>query len=112
MVTSDRSILVHFNGDIQLTSKLAATTNSSSPGSEQQVALSSGNNTVSVPSGSTALTVVKPAGNAVALKLKGVSGDTGVTLHLTDPDSISLDSTVTAVVINAASAVTLRLIWS
>jgi hypothetical protein len=47
----------------------------------------------------------------VALLLKGVNGDTGVTLHLTDPDSISIGGGT--LVLNAASSLTgLILIWS
>lgn len=112
MVTSNRQVTVSFTGDVQLQSNQTAAGNPLSPGAETLVSLSTGNNAVSVPAGATAVTIVKPPGNAVALKLKGVSGDTGVTLNLSDPDSISLDPSTTTFVLNAGAAVSVRLIWS
>jgi hypothetical protein len=75
-------------------------------------ALSSGNNSITVPTGATALTIAPPSGNTVAITLKGVNGDTGIALHRTHPTSIGIYSTVTAIVLNAGSAVTVKLIWS
>lgn len=111
-VTSNRQIVGTFDGDVVTTFALHAAENTAGPGSESQVTLSSGNNTVSVPTGATAVTVVKSPTNTVAMTLKGVAGDTGVALHLTDPDSISLGSAVTSFVLNAASTVAVRLIWT
>jgi hypothetical protein len=77
------------------------------------VNLTSGNNTINVPSGATGLTIVMPTANTVQVTLKGVNGDTGIPLNLTDPSSIGILPTLTSLVLNAASALTgLRLIWS
>jgi hypothetical protein len=49
----------------------------------------------------------------VLITLKGISGDTGVELHLTDPCTISLNSTTNTFVLTAASQLAgVRLIWS
>ena len=49
----------------------------------------------------------------MAITLKGVSGDTGVALHLTDPSTIALASSVTSFVLTTGGAITgVRLIWT
>ena len=56
---------------------------------------------------------ISRAGNTQLILLKSVNGDAGVALHKTDPDSISIDTTTTTFVLNAAGTVTgLLLIWS
>lgn len=115
-VTADRSISVTFSGNIDSSTTYSADQNTASPGQHQVVTLASGNNTITVPTGGTtpkAVTILKPSGNTVAITFKGVTGDTGVRLHDTDPDSISLNSSVTTFVLNAASSlVGVRLIWT
>ena len=63
------------------------------------------NTTVTIPSGTTLLVIVPPTGNANALTLKGVAGDTGVAMHKTKPTIIALDSSPTVVVNAGASTV-------
>jgi pyruvate/oxaloacetate carboxyltransferase len=109
--TSDRFVQVQFTNDVEFSQPFSAQTNATSPGVNVLQALTTGANTVTVPSGSIAVTIIKPAANTVALTLKGVAGDTGIALNLLDPDSISLAS-VSTFVLNAASAVTVRLIFS
>lgn len=67
--------------------------------------LSSGDNTISVPSGVTAIWFTPPSANAVVLKLKGNAGDTGVNLHLTRPQLLHVDGSGQDIIINAASSV-------
>lgn len=56
---------------------------------------------------------MKPSANATLIKLKGIGGDTAVALHKTDPDTISLDSTQTTFILNAAAQIVgVRLFWT
>lgn len=112
---STRTINIVSTGDVNGTQLISAAPNTNAPGDIDVVRLAAGDNAITVPTGGTqpkAVTIVKPTGNTVAIKLKGINGDTGVTLHPTDPDSISLDAAQTSFVLNAASQVDVRLHWS
>jgi hypothetical protein len=116
-VTSKRTIQVQLDGDISLGIIQSALDNIVSSGEVDIVTLSPGANTITAPVVSglvvTGLTVIPPAGNISLITLKGVSGDTGIPLHLTDPVSLSLDTTFTSLVLNAAAQIVgVRLIWS
>lgn len=115
-VTAKRLVVVTYSGDIGGEQDIAATDNASSPGQIQLVTLSSGDNTINVPAGGTvptAVTIMKSSDNTGPLIFKGSSGDDGVRLHNTDPDSISLHSSVTSFILNTAeSNVIVRLVWS
>lgn len=93
-----------------------AASNANSPGSTDLVNLSSGANTITKPSGGstvTGMTIIPPVGNTTLITLKGVTGDTGVPLHLTDPSSFGVDSTLSSVCLTAAGAITgVRIIWT
>jgi hypothetical protein len=107
-VSATRTIAIGYTGDVVGNQALAAATNTASPGQVQIVTLASGNNTITVPSGGTtpvACTIVKPSDNTTAITFKGVTGDTGMRLHNTDPDSISLYSSVTTFVLHAAAEI-------
>lgn len=113
--TSGRNIDVNLTGDVAMSSTYSAAENTASPGQVQVVALTTGANTIIVPAAGTtpkAVTIVKPSGNIVAITFKGIAGDTGVRLHDTDPDSISLNAAVATFVLNAGSAVNVRLVWT
>ena len=110
-VKSERSIAITFTGDILAANTFAAANNVSSPAVIETKVLSSGANTITPPTGSAACTILPPTGNVVALTLKGVTGDTGVVIHLTDPTTIGLGAG-TAFCLTAASGVTIRLVWS
>lgn len=111
-VTSTSGVVFSYEGDIvQPQQLIAAASNASCPGSEQLVAVSSSPVTVTKPAGAVGCIVQKPAGNTVVITLKGVSGDSGVQLALTDPDRLSLGAAQAAFVLVAASAATIRLIW-
>jgi len=57
--------------------------------------------------------IIPPAGNINLMTLKGVAGDTGIPLHLTNPTFIPLNTTFVSLVINAAAAIVgVRLVWS
>jgi hypothetical protein len=64
--------------------------NATSPANHQLVAVISGNVTVTPPSGTLYALIVPPSGSTVTKTLKGVAGDTGVPLSLTNPSLISL----------------------
>ena len=111
-VTSNRTVTIQFSGDVEYAQEFESSPNASGSGQNQLTDLSSGNNSITIPTSAVAVTIIPPADNAVVLKIKGVNGDTGVIIHLTDPTSIGLGSGAT-LVIDAASSVTgLRLIWS
>lgn len=89
----------------------AAAVNTASPAQTQLVTLSSGDNSISMPSATcTRITITKPAGNTVALAF-GAGGT--FPLHLTDWDSFSSSLAQGGTfVINAASTVTVRLTYT
>lgn len=119
--TSRRKITVTYVGDVGGPSpgavqEINAADNLASPAQVQLLTLALGDNTITVPGGGAtprACTIVKPSSNAVVLKLKGVGGDTGIQLHKTDPDTISIDDGVTSFVLHAAAEVVgVRLFWT
>jgi hypothetical protein len=66
------------------------------------LSLASGNNTISVPAGATICILIFPADNTNAVKIKGASGDTGVTLNKVGKCVLQLDSGQTTFILNAA----------
>lgn len=114
--TATRVTTITFTGDVNGAQAPAAASNAASPGQIQILTLTTGANTITPPTGGStvvACTIIPPAGNTQLITLKGVSGDTGIPLHKTDPTTIAVDTTMSSFVLNAAGAVTgLRLIWS
>lgn len=115
-VTSSRSIQVVFSQDVVATNTFSAANNTSSPGAVEIKTLAAGANTITPPAGGTtakACTIIPPAGNTQSITLKGVTGDTGVALHKTDPSSIGLDSSSATFVLTAGAEIAgVRLVWS
>lgn len=115
-VSAARSIVITYTGDVVGTETLAAAPNAASPGSVTLHTLASGPNTITLPTGGstvTCATIVPPAGNTQTLTLKGVTGDTGVPLHLTDPSAVTMAAANTTFVLTAGGTVTgLRIYWS
>lgn len=115
-VSSSRSQTITYSGDTTGTQTISAASNSASPGSVEIKTLSSGANTITVPTGGStpsAVTILPPAGNTVTITLKGVTGDTGVALHLTDPTTIALATTVTTFCLTTSNTLTgIRFYWS
>ena len=119
--TAKRKITLTYYGDVGGASpghvhEINAADNLASAAQIQLVTLAIGDNTITAPGGGAtfkACTIVKPSGNASAIKIKGNAGDTGVRLHDTDPDTISLHSTASTFILNvAAEVVGVRLFWT
>ena len=116
-VTSKRTVQVEFSGDIGFSLIQSALDNTVSPAQVTLTTLALGANTITAPVITdivvTALTIIPPAGNASLITLKGIAGDTGVPIHLTDPTTIGLNTTFVSMVLNAAAEIVgVRLIWS
>jgi len=115
-VTASRQTVIVFTGDVTGTETINAANNANSAGVIEVKTLALGANTITVPTSGTvptAVTLIPPVGNVNIITLKGLTGDTGVALHLTDPTTIALGAAVTSFVLNAAATVTgIRLIWS
>lgn len=112
-VASTRSIDVTFTGDVTGTQTHEAADSAASPGQIEVKTLAAAFAAHAVPTGATALTLIPPAGNANTLTLKGVTGDTGIRLHNTDPSSIAIDPSVTTIGLTAGGIITgVRFIWS
>src|SRR5436190_23258670 len=76
-------------------------------GQKSRAVLANGDNTITIPSGTTLVAVVPPTGNTQALKWKGNAADTGTPMQKTTPFLASWDTGVaTTLIINAAGAVT------
>jgi hypothetical protein len=72
-----------------------------------ELTLASGANTIAVPTWAEFCVIVPPPTNAVALTLKGVTGDTGIPLSLTVPSELAFPATPPAsFVVTAASLTT------
>ncbi len=114
--TAARVTTITYTGDTTGVEALGAASNSASPGAIELKTLASGFNTITLPTGGStvvACTIVPPSGNIVALTLKGVTGDTGVPLHLTDPTSIAFASgTTTFGLLAGGSLVGVRFYWT
>ena len=67
------------------------------------VNLASGATTITPPVGARGVIVIPPAANAVALTLKGVTGDTGVPLDLLNPTLVSLPASPGTFVLTAGA---------
>lgn len=73
-------------------------------GQFQTVTLAAGDNTLTIPTGTTLVQVKPPTTNAIVLKLKGAGADTGFTLQPNTPTLITWAAG--AIIINAVSQVT------
>lgn len=116
-VTATRSTAINFTGDEQASLSLNAASNSVSPGAISVLTLASGFNTITLPTGGTtpvAATIVPPPGNTQTMTLKGVTGDTGIALHKTDPSTVTFDSPppVSFGITAGGTIAGLRIIWS
>lgn len=62
---------------------------STSVGDSSTTSYAVGFTAITPPAAATAALIIPPAGNTNAIKLKGITGDTGVSLHPTNPTVIS-----------------------
>ena len=70
---------------------------------------------VTFPAGGSTITgciIVPPAGYAGTITLKGVTGDTGVILHPTDPTYISLGASAAFGLLCSVTCTGLRIFWT
>lgn len=115
-VTAQRSITIQFTGDIQAANTFVAANNAASPGQIEVRTLAVGNTVITPPTGGTtpkSVTILPPKLNTNTITLKGVTGDTGVVIHKTDPTTIGLDSATTPFSLTvSAEVVGLRLVWT
>jgi hypothetical protein len=70
----------------------------------QTVSLSSGDNTITVPTGTSFILFTPPVANAEVLKVKGNAADTGVQISKVLPTVLTWDATG-SLIINAGGAV-------
>lgn len=111
-ITSNRRIINTFSEDYDLTAVSEAAESIISPGDIQSPTLVSGNNTITPPANAVGVTIIMPSGNLIVVTLKGVNGDTGIALHLTDPTSLGFNSTNPFVLNCSGSLTGMKLIWS
>jgi hypothetical protein len=115
MITANVSVRVTLTGDLGFDGSFAITQNINSPGTTEVLDLTTGNNTITIPSPGTSacigVLVIPPSGSTVVLTLKGVNGDTGFVIHPKNPSYIGVGSEVSSIVINASGAVTCRFIF-
>jgi hypothetical protein len=116
-ITASRTVQIQYSGDMSSQIINSALDNTTAFGETDTDTLTIGANTITAPvvSGLTisGLTIIPPPGNVNLIILKGVTGDTGVPLHKTDPTSIALDSTFVSLVLTVTVAVVgVRLIWT
>lgn len=113
--TSTTSLSVAVSGDGVSETYVPATApivNAAAPaGGPLSVALTTGDNTLTVPPGAQGFLLVPPSASAVAKKLKGVGGDTGFSLSMTLPSLLMLPTGASTVLINAASSETVQIHW-
>ncbi len=115
-VNSARETTITFSGDLTLSVTQTAALNTTSPGVIAVVDLVTGDNTVTPPTGGStvpsAVTIVPPSANTSVITLKGTNADTGIALHLTDPATITLNSTTAFVLAVTTTTSGVRLVWS
>lgn len=96
------------------TATTASSTNSDAPDfGARLVNLSSGFNTITLPTGHTVygVSIFPPSGNSTSLTLKGITGDTGIPLHVTKASHIALVTGATTFGLTAGSAMSVRLAY-
>ncbi len=72
-------------------------------------ALSSGDNTLDVPSGALSAIIIPPTGNVIVLTLKGNAADVGIVISPVNPTVLSL--TDATFILNVSAGVTLVIAW-
>jgi hypothetical protein len=111
-ITAKRINVIDFSGDVVLTDQFPAADNTTSPGVIDLTNLNSGFNSIAVKTNSRAVLILPPLGNAVTMTLKGITGDTGINIHPTDPTAIALATGQATIGISCGSAITgMRLVW-
>lgn len=92
------------SGEPEGSSSISLTWTISAGVSDALVGLSSGANTISVPSGTSLVVVIPPVANTETITAKGISGDTGFQLSKTKPTVIAWE-TGSSFVLTAGAAI-------
>lgn len=116
-ITSTRSIVTSLSGDVNAGLSFPAASNPNSPGVLLSYNLVAGNNTINLPTGAGVIfgaTIIPPSGNVQTITLKGVNGDTGISIGLIDPTSLGFGLvTPVSIVLSAGGVITnLRILWT
>lgn len=116
-VNAARTITVNLTGDVILDKIFAAAENEASPGAVSILELAAGANTITVPLSTGIVvkgaTIIPPADNEESIILKGVAGDTGITISMTDPTSIAFETAPASFVLTAGDVIPgLRIVWT
>jgi hypothetical protein len=110
--TSTLSIGINAAGDgAVLNLGLTLAQNAASPAQHQLIALASGANTLTPPTGTLYCVIVPPAASAVTKTVKGVTGDTGLPISMINPTLLSLVATPAAFVLTASAIETIEVYW-
>lgn len=114
MLTSTRRIIDRFEDELgEITfQNVAEVETEESVGATELKDLSSGVNTITVPTGAVGVTIIFPSDNEETILLKRVTGDTGIALDLTAPVSLSLSSVPSFVLTTGGIIEAVRFIWS
>lgn len=86
--------------------------NTLAPDPIQDIAMTSGANTVTVPSGAQYVVIVPPSGSVITMTLKGDAGDTGVHLATNRPSLMALASNAATFVLTLSSGQNVQLCWA
>jgi len=92
--------------------KTLATIVTSNPTSTDAVSVTSfstGFTSVTIPTNAIGVVIVPPAGNAQTLTLKGITGDTGITIHPVNPTLVNFATGTTTFGITVGGTVVLEL---
>lgn len=73
--------------------------------------LATGNNTITNPGTQTRATLIPPVSNVTGWTLKGVAGDTGIALALSEPTVLSMISATGFVLNNSGASFTIWIDW-
>lgn len=113
--TSSKSFSITVTGDIGWSEIFQGLANSLSPAQSEIKDLALGDNTITPPTGGgttpVGVLIIPPSTNPNVLKLKGVGGDTGITISKGDICYLSLGSAGTFIINAAALTGGVRFIW-
>lgn len=111
--TSTTQITVTTTGDgVTSTDSPTAVTSTNCPsGGPLKTSLTSGDNSVTFPSGATGLLLIPPSDSTVDIIFKGVNGDTGVKIYPTKPFLYWFKSGETGIVINVSANLVTSIHW-
>ncbi len=110
--TSQIAISLSVSGDsmtLAFTSPIQE--NTASPGEQQPVVLSSGDNTITVPTGASGVLIQPAATSTVSKRIKGNAADVGFPISPSASAYLPIPSGATSFVLNASGAETISIYW-